>query len=122
MSRRFWLLISLLLVVLAPGLAQAQEPEPKHSAPYWQVSYWNNTTFSGEPVTFTSASRAKICTPSVWRIILRCRSAGPNKTPRLDGFSNVMLSSNDAPLSRSLPVRWASGRIRASLKDSTTNG
>lgn len=41
--------IGFLLVFLPAGLAAAQQG-PEHSDPYWQVSYWNNMSLSGDPV------------------------------------------------------------------------
>jgi hypothetical protein len=50
MFRKLWFVIILALLLLSAGLTYAQQPEPEHSDPYWQVSYWNNMTLSGEPV------------------------------------------------------------------------
>ena len=52
MFKRIYL-ISFALVFLLVGTAHAQDPWPpelKHTDPFWQVSYWNNTTLSGDPV------------------------------------------------------------------------
>lgn len=44
-------LVALLASVFATGNAQAQGPvTPRHTDPFWQASYWNNTTLSGTPV------------------------------------------------------------------------
>lgn len=41
----------LLATLLSPGNAQAQGPvTPRHTDPFWQASYWNNTSLSGTPV------------------------------------------------------------------------
>jgi hypothetical protein len=38
-------------VVATPTLAQEPwSPQPKHTAPFWEVSYWNNPSLSGEAV------------------------------------------------------------------------
>ncbi len=36
--------------LLLTSVALAQDPGPQHSDPYWQASYWNNTTLYGTPV------------------------------------------------------------------------
>ena len=43
-----WFMI-LIVVLMMAGPALAQEPEPQHSDPNWQATYWNNMTFSGVP-------------------------------------------------------------------------
>jgi hypothetical protein len=54
MFRKLWsLLAALTLILTMTGPAQAQTPEPprvQHTAPLWDVSYWNNRTLSGRPV------------------------------------------------------------------------
>ncbi|UCC87113.1 MAG: SH3 domain-containing protein [Anaerolineales bacterium] len=51
MSKQVSLLIGLVIALTMTSTAFAQEPIlPQHSAPYWQVSYWNNPTLSGPPV------------------------------------------------------------------------
>ena len=45
--------MSFALVFLMANTAHAQDPwppQPRDSDPFWQVSYWNNMTLSGEPV------------------------------------------------------------------------
>lgn len=45
--------LSIIFVFLLAGTAHAQTPEPpqpQHTDPFWQVTYWNNTTLSGDPV------------------------------------------------------------------------
>ena len=50
-STALLILVVLLVSVLGTGNAQAQEPvTPRHTDPFWQASYWNNTTLSGPPV------------------------------------------------------------------------
>jgi len=44
-----WFVILIVVLAMASTVL-AQEPEPQHSDPYWQASYWNNTTLSGSPV------------------------------------------------------------------------
>jgi hypothetical protein len=52
MLRKLGILIgvALLLTVANPAYAQEQEPVVKHSAPYWNVAFWNNMSLSGNPV------------------------------------------------------------------------
>ena len=50
MLRKLRFLISLGFVFLLVSPAYAQEPGPGDSDPVWRVSYWNNTTLSGDPV------------------------------------------------------------------------
>jgi len=53
MFRKFRFLIGLAVVILLASTVHAQEPwppQPRHTDPFWQVAYWNNTTLSGEPV------------------------------------------------------------------------
>ena len=51
MVRKLLLLVGCTLILSLVGTAYAQEPPPpRHSAPVWEVSYWNNTNLSGEPV------------------------------------------------------------------------
>jgi hypothetical protein len=49
MKRISVLVLIAALAVLVVGSAAAQGASPSHSEPDWQVSYWNNTTLSGEP-------------------------------------------------------------------------
>jgi hypothetical protein len=42
--------VGLLLVLAHTASAQGQEPVVEHSAPYWNVAFWNNTTLSGSPL------------------------------------------------------------------------
>ena len=47
-----YLLAALTIALMVTGLAHAQTPDPptvQHTAPFWQVAYWNNDTLSGEP-------------------------------------------------------------------------
>ncbi|MBI3957352.1 MAG: hypothetical protein HY328_00985 [Chloroflexi bacterium] len=44
-------LVVLLASIFGAANAQAQGPvTPRHTDPFWQASYWNNTTLSGTPV------------------------------------------------------------------------
>ena len=46
--------LTLTMVVISP--AHAQTPEPpitKHTAPYWDAVYWNNTSLAGDPAAIT---------------------------------------------------------------------
>jgi hypothetical protein len=54
MLKRIGLAVGLLLALIMSGVATAQEITPRHTDPFWQVSYWNNTTLSGPPVVSTS--------------------------------------------------------------------
>ncbi|RLT36315.1 MAG: hypothetical protein DWI57_15090 [Chloroflexi bacterium] len=50
-SATLLVLVALLASVLSTGIAQAQgSVTPRHTDPFWQASYWNNTTLSGTPV------------------------------------------------------------------------
>ena len=42
--------VGLIVLLMLGSTALAQGPGPEHSDPYWQASYWNNTTLSGPPV------------------------------------------------------------------------
>ena len=50
MSRKLFVLVSLLAVLALPGTSLAQGPSLQHSDPAWQASFWNNMTLSGSPV------------------------------------------------------------------------
>lgn len=50
MFQKLGILFCVIMAFLVPGTARAQEPEPSHSDPFWQVSYWNNIALSGTPV------------------------------------------------------------------------
>jgi len=54
MSWKLWSLpAALTIVLMVTGPARAQAPDPpraQHTAPFWQIAYWNNTTLSGPPV------------------------------------------------------------------------
>jgi hypothetical protein len=51
MHQKLRFLIGIAFVLLLASPVFAQEPiEPRHTDPFWQVSYWNNMTLSGEPV------------------------------------------------------------------------
>jgi len=50
MHRKLCFFIGLALVLLVTSPVFAQDPQPQHTDPFWQVSYWNNMTLSGEPV------------------------------------------------------------------------
>lgn len=48
--RKFRLLLGVVLLLLLTGVAYADDrPNPVHSDPEWQASYWNNMTLSGAP-------------------------------------------------------------------------
>jgi hypothetical protein len=51
MLRKITILIgmAMFLVLAGTASAQGQEPPVKHSAPYWNVAFWNNMTLSGTP-------------------------------------------------------------------------
>lgn len=52
--RFFLTTLTLTMVVVSP--AHAQTPEPpitKHTAPYWDAVYWNNTSLAGDPAAIT---------------------------------------------------------------------
>jgi hypothetical protein len=49
MTRRIYWIIGLILGLTMATTALAQGPEPQHSDPTWQASYWNNTALSGAP-------------------------------------------------------------------------
>ncbi|MBX3050886.1 MAG: hypothetical protein KF753_05395 [Caldilineaceae bacterium] len=50
-STTLLMLAALLVTLFNAGAAQAQGPvTPRHTDPFWQASYWNNTTLSGTPV------------------------------------------------------------------------
>ncbi len=53
MSRKLWLLLTsvvLIWMMTLPVNAQTPDPPlPKHTAPYWDVVYWNNTSLEGDP-------------------------------------------------------------------------
>jgi hypothetical protein len=48
--RKGWFAIGLLVVLLSASPVHASQQGPEHTAPYWQVTYWNNMTLSGDPV------------------------------------------------------------------------
>jgi hypothetical protein len=51
MGKQVPFLIGLVISLTMTSTAFAQGPiQPQHTAPYWQVSYWNNPTLSGPPV------------------------------------------------------------------------
>ncbi len=50
MIKQLRLLIGPAVALLIVSTALAQESMPEHTAPDWQVSYWNNTTLSGPSV------------------------------------------------------------------------
>jgi len=50
MIRQRCFLIALVMVLALTGMVYAQGPGPLGSDPFWQVSFWNNTTLSGAPV------------------------------------------------------------------------
>lgn len=52
MFKKLVLIVSLALVLQTAGRAHAQPPQVEHSAPFWQVSFWNNMTLAGEPVAY----------------------------------------------------------------------
>ncbi|MDY7042109.1 MAG: PA14 domain-containing protein, partial [Chloroflexota bacterium] len=54
MFRKLRFPIGFTLVLLLVSTAYAQPPGPRHTDPFWQVLYWNNTTLSGEPVVQTT--------------------------------------------------------------------
>ena len=60
MSKKIRFLFGLAFICLLAAPAYAQEPwppQPQHTDPYWQVSYWNNMTLSGNPsITGTDAN------------------------------------------------------------------
>jgi len=48
--RFFLTTLTLALVVISPAHAQTPEPpQVEHTAPYWDVVYWNNTSLTGDP-------------------------------------------------------------------------
>jgi hypothetical protein len=51
-SRLLWITGVLVLMMAVVGVtpAQAQDVGIRHTDPYWQAQYWNNTELSGEPV------------------------------------------------------------------------
>lgn len=50
MKKRALIFIGLALVVLAlVSAASAQDVQPRHSADYWDATYWNNKDLSGSP-------------------------------------------------------------------------
>ena len=52
----FGLLVLLLASPWSGSAAWAQGPSVQHSDPYWQATYWNNTSLSGSPVLQRSES------------------------------------------------------------------
>ncbi len=54
MFRKTLFVISILLLSLSAAVADAQPPEVEHSAPHWQVYYWNNMSLSGGAVVDTA--------------------------------------------------------------------
>jgi len=76
MKRIRWL-VSLVAALMMVGTALAQEPQPQHSDPNWQASYWNNMTLSGA-VNF---QRSEAALDHDWGI----GSPDPSISP--DGFS-----------------------------------
>jgi hypothetical protein len=59
MYKRIFLLGFLVLLLvgsLSGSAAWAQGPSVQHSDPFWQATYWNNTTLSGSPVLERSES------------------------------------------------------------------
>lgn len=46
-KRMILLMGSLLLILALAAPAMAQGPQPEHTDPVWQASYWNNTTLTG---------------------------------------------------------------------------
>src|SRR5687767_11997280 len=47
MFKRTIILLGSLFLMLLAGPALAQGPQPQHTDPTWQASYWNNTTLTG---------------------------------------------------------------------------
>jgi len=47
---RTWLIVTILLATLTPGVMHAQTPGAAFTGVGWQASYWNNITLSGAPV------------------------------------------------------------------------
>jgi hypothetical protein len=64
-------------LVLLTGTVLAQGPEPQHSDPYWQVSYWNNISLSGAPAR----------EETVERIDYDWGYGSPHHTVAVEGFS-----------------------------------
>ena len=59
MYRRISLVSLMVLLLVSPlsgSAAWAQGPSVQHSDPFWQASYWNNTSLSGSPVLQRSES------------------------------------------------------------------
>jgi hypothetical protein len=54
MGKKLGLCIVLVLALLVPASALAQEPvNPQNSDPYWDTSYWSNMDLSGTPAVVT---------------------------------------------------------------------
>lgn len=49
MTKKIYCLIGLIVGLMMAATALAQEPQPQHSDPTWQATYWNNTTLAGAP-------------------------------------------------------------------------
>ena len=50
MLSKIRILFILPLILLVAGTAYAQNPRPQHSEQFWRVTFWNNTSLSGQPV------------------------------------------------------------------------
>ncbi|MEZ4831735.1 MAG: PA14 domain-containing protein [Caldilineaceae bacterium] len=57
-TRFVWLigLLALLFAAAGASSALAQDITPRHTDPYWQAQFWNNTTLSGQPAVVRSDS------------------------------------------------------------------
>lgn len=57
-TRFLWLfgLLTLLFSAAGASSALAQDVTPRHTDPYWQAQFWNNTTLSGQPVVVRNDS------------------------------------------------------------------
>ena len=49
MTRKFYLIVLVPLMLLIFSSASAHEPGPPYDSRYWQVAFWNNIDFSGRP-------------------------------------------------------------------------
>jgi len=77
MFKRFRWFFSLALVLMIVSTALAQAPEPQHSDPNWQATYWNNMEFYGVP----NLERAEATLEHDWG------AGSPDPAISPDGFS-----------------------------------
>jgi hypothetical protein len=70
-------LVGLIFLLMLSSTVQAQEPAPQHSDPFWEASYWNNTTLSSSPVL----QRREPDLDHNWG------TGSPDLAVRVDGFS-----------------------------------